>query len=77
MDNIQFFKVLEHITGCDLFELSNEIGAMNETVVRHIVIQVIQIVQKLAQNKIAHRDIKDENIMVDNNTYKGIRFEMS
>ena len=68
--------VLEHISGCDLFELSNEIGSMNETVVRHILSQVIEIVQKLAENRIAHRDIKDENIMVDINTYKGTQFNI-
>ena len=67
-----WIKVLEMISGVDLFELSNKLGPMSESIVRHIVSQVVDIVAKLAENRIAHRDIKDENIMVDINTYKGI-----
>lgn len=62
--------VIEHIIGCDLFELSNKIGSMTENMVRFIMVQIIDIVRKLAKNYVAHRDIKDENIMINLSTYQ-------
>ena len=68
---MNFEKVIEYIVGCDLFELSNKIGSMTENMVRFIMVQIIDIVQKLAKNHVAHRDIKDENIMINLSTYQG------
>ena len=44
---------------------------MTENMVRFIMVQIIDIVQKLAKNHVAHRDIKDENIMINLSTYQG------
>ena len=45
---------------------------MTENMVRFIMVQIFDIVQKLAKNHVAHRDIKDENIMINLSTYQGI-----
>ena len=58
-------KVIEFINGYDLFELSNRVGGMNEIHVRHIMRQIVDIVVTLARHQIVHRDIKDENIMIN------------
>ena len=57
--------MIEFINGYDLFELSNRVGGMNEIHVRHIMRQIVNIVVTLARNHIVHRDIKDENIMIN------------
>ena len=58
-------KVIEYINGYDLFELSNRVGSMSEMHVRHIMRQIVDIVITLARHQIVHRDIKDENIMIN------------
>lgn len=64
MDDV-FCLVIEFINGYDLFELSNRVGGMNEIHVRHIMRQIVDIVVTLARHQIVHRDIKDENIMIN------------
>ena len=57
--------MIEYINGYDLFELSNRVGSMDERTVRHIMKQIVDIVVTLARHQIVHRDIKDENIMIN------------
>ncbi|CBY32329.1 unnamed protein product [Oikopleura dioica] len=52
----------------DLFELSSRLGAFSEDPARIIFSQIVSTCSKLHQVGILHRDIKDENILVDVDT---------
>jgi len=52
----------------DLFELSSQYGALGEDAARVILRQVLQTSLQLAKNGVFHRDLKDENIMVNTRT---------
>lgn len=65
-----FCIVLEYIEGYDLFHIITEFGVIDEKLAKTIIEQVIDISTQLSAVKIAHRDIKDENIMIDLQTLK-------
>ena len=52
----------------DLFEILNEMGRMSESCVRVISKQIIETCCELAKAGVFHRDIKDENILVNAST---------
>jgi len=52
----------------DLFELSAKYGALGEEAARVIIRQVVESSLQLQKRGVFHRDIKDENIMVDTMT---------
>lgn len=52
--------------GIDLFDLIELQTSMNELECKFIFRQIVQAVHHLHQNGIIHRDIKDENIIIDN-----------
>ena len=52
----------------DLFELSSQYGALGEDAARVILRQVVQTSLQLAKSGVFHRDLKDENIMVNTRT---------
>ena len=63
-----FVLVLEKLGGencVDLFELSKKYGAINEGAVKIIFGQLLQIWETLNNAKVCHRDLKDENIIVN------------
>jgi len=61
-----FVLVMEHIQkSCDLFDLSQKYGALGEEQARIIFGQIIQMAEILEKSGISHRDIKDENIIID------------
>ncbi|KAI9012172.1 kinase-like domain-containing protein [Phycomyces nitens] len=57
-----------HGSGMDLFDYIELNNAMDENS-RHIFKQIAMAVQHLHHNKIVHRDIKDENIVLDENNH--------
>ena len=64
-----FVLVLEKVENClDLFELSRKYGALKEEPVRIIAAQLLRMWQSLNQSGIAHRDLKDENIIINSAT---------
>jgi serine/threonine protein kinase len=64
-----FFMVLERFETCkDLFDLITECGALSEHSVRHYFHQVVQAVRQMTSAGVVHRDIKDENILVNMET---------
>lgn len=64
-----FVLVMEHLNGfVDLFEFSKKYGAINEEAVRIIAGQLVTCCMELSQAGICHRDIKDENILINPDT---------
>merc|ERR1719477_525653 len=61
-----FIFVLEHPSDCkDLFDYISEKGAIEENVARQFFKQVVQTVLACGEKGVLHRDIKDENILVN------------
>ena len=68
LGNGSFAIIMERLKGPDLFDyISDRECAMDEDVAQFLFAQVFQIVIKCFQNGVVHRDIKDENIMFDEN----------
>lgn len=67
-DEVFFYLVMEapHTTQ-DLFSCLEEHDYFSERLARHIFIQVVEAVLYLKQEGFYHRDIKDENILIDRN----------
>jgi len=64
-----FLMIIERFTPCqDLFDLITECGALNEETVRDFFHQVVTTVKKMYEAGVVHRDIKDENILVNTQT---------
>jgi len=54
----------------DLFDFISDNGPLKEDVARHIFQQLIQTVSHIHQAGVIHRDIKDENILIDTQTHQ-------
>ena len=54
----------------DLWDYINIHGSLNDTVARIFFTQIVQTVLDMKSNGVLHRDIKDENILVDLNTFE-------
>ncbi|ORY94878.1 kinase-like domain-containing protein [Syncephalastrum racemosum] len=68
-------KVVRRRTSCDLFECIEQHHHLDENLGRHVFRQIVDTVAYLDQLGVCHRDIKDENIVIDDNyTVKLIDF---
>lgn len=65
-----FYIVMERFNSKDLFDFISEQGPINETLARDLFSQIVETVSLCHQKGVVHRDIKDENILVDINTLK-------
>lgn len=57
---------MELIKGFELFDYLNKNGRLPETTAAKIFSQILSAVQHIHSLNIAHRDIKTENILIDN-----------
>merc|ERR1712227_234501 len=71
-----FFIVMERCRGQDLFDYISEHGALSENQARILFKQLLNTVLMCHNSGVLHRDIKDENILIDasNNQIKLIDF---
>ncbi|KAK8125079.1 Serine/threonine-protein kinase RAD53 [Apiospora kogelbergensis] len=64
-DTHQFFIIMEYVPGGDLGKLVQENNAITEPYVKIIARQLIDAVGYLHDNKITHRDVKPDNILIE------------
>ena len=65
-----YYIVMEKIKDCeDLYEFLNNSGPLSEKFIRKMFHNIVKTIIKCRDNGVFHRDIKDENILVDLNTY--------
>lgn len=69
--NKLFYQLVMEQSGptFDLFTFVDENPAMNEAIASHIFCQVVEGVAYLHSKKVLHRDIKEENIVLDFNLH--------
>ena len=65
-----FYIVMERFNSKDLFDFISEQGALPEALAKDIFKQLVTTLVSCHQKSIVHRDIKDENILIDVNTFK-------
>ena len=64
-----FVLIMERLQhSCDLFDLTKKYGKLADGAAQVIFSRVLKMVETLNRAGIAHRDIKDENIVVDQST---------
>ncbi|CAI2164978.1 15943_t:CDS:2 [Funneliformis geosporum] len=66
-DEYYYIEMGLHGEGMDLFDYIELNNTMSEAEVKSIFRQVSRAIQHLHHNKIVHRDIKDENVILDEN----------
>ncbi|KAI6216740.1 PAS domain-containing serine/threonine-protein kinase [Aphelenchoides besseyi] len=68
-ENDKYYQLVMEKLGCgmDLFEFIESHPAMDEELISYIFRQIVDAVEYLHQNFIVHRDLKDENVIIDGN----------
>ncbi|BGP42661.1 hypothetical protein JCM10449v2_006673 [Rhodotorula kratochvilovae] len=57
---------MERRSSCDLFECIEQYSRFDEATAKYVFAQIVEIVYALGQMGICHRDLKDENLAIDN-----------
>eukprot|EP00092_Neocalanus_flemingeri_P033410 GFUD01036326.1.p1 GENE.GFUD01036326.1~~GFUD01036326.1.p1 ORF type:complete len:312 (-),score=75.92 GFUD01036326.1:57-992(-) len=65
-----FYIVMERFNSKDLFDFISEQGPLPEALAKDLFSQLVDTVSLCHQKGVVHRDIKDENILIDINTFK-------
>ena len=66
-----FLYIMEYSPSSrDLFDFISQRGALEENFARELFKQVVDIVTECFNHGVVHRDIKDENLIIDTNTGK-------
>ena len=54
----------------DLFDFISDSGPIKEELAKYIFSQIVTTIQQVHASGVVHRDVKDENILIDTRTYK-------
>jgi len=65
-----FFIVMELFGNKDLFDFISEQGHLKESLAKNLFSQLVETVIQCHSKGVVHRDIKDENILIDTKTNK-------
>merc|ERR1711887_528846 len=65
-----FYVVMERFNSKDLFDFISEQGPLPENLAKDLFMQLVDTVSECHEKGVVHRDIKDENILIDINTFK-------
>lgn len=65
-----FYIVMERFNSKDLFDFISDHGPLKESLARNIFKQLLETVMACDQKGVVHRDIKDENILINLDTHK-------
>ena len=65
-----FYIVMERFNSKDLFDFISEQGPLSEALSRDLFSQLVNTVSECHKKGVVHRDIKDENILIDIKTGK-------
>ena len=63
-----YFIVMERFNSKDMFDFISETGPLSDNVARQLFHQILTTVCECHAQGVLHRDIKDENILIDLNT---------
>jgi serine/threonine protein kinase len=61
------YIMLEYVAGGLLFDVCLTLGGMGETGGRYFLMQMLDVLEYMHSKKVVHRDLKLENILVDDN----------
>ncbi len=65
-----YFIVMERFNSKDLFDFISESGPLPENLSRHLFQQILTTISQCHAHGVLHRDIKDENILIDLSTHQ-------
>eukprot|EP00088_Acartia_fossae_P005027 TRINITY_DN1219_c0_g1_i1.p1 TRINITY_DN1219_c0_g1~~TRINITY_DN1219_c0_g1_i1.p1 ORF type:complete len:344 (-),score=105.51 TRINITY_DN1219_c0_g1_i1:167-1198(-) len=65
-----YYIVMERFNSKDLFDFISETGPLPENLAKHLFQQILSTVAQCHKLGVLHRDIKDENILIDLNTHQ-------
>ena len=65
-----FYIMMERFNSKDLFDFISEQGPLSEALSRDLFSQLVNTVSECHKKGVVHRDIKDENILIDIKTGK-------
>jgi len=68
--NQSYYIVMERFNSKDLFDYISDVGPLGEGLARQLFKQVLDTVLMCHSRGVLHRDIKDENILIDLNTHQ-------